>query len=161
VETAEANVCLVKADPINRVVAKFIDLFLCALLTSVLVSLANKSTLPFFGNLFAFVTGAAYILFADGLYDGRSLGKRFIGLRVIKDPLDETPHACDFRHSLIRNIPFVIITPAFSLGLFGLFVSGLGFLLVGFETYFIWVDDQGIRLGDIFASTKVLAREKI
>ena len=81
------SVGITKAAILNRVIAKSIDFLIIAALLEII---------PRAG----YFIGLAYLLIGDGLFEGRSLGKRLIGTRVI---LCETGKACSFRESIIRN----------------------------------------------------------
>lgn len=133
------------ADPLARWVAKFTDVLLAA---------AIDQLLPVVG-FFAAVT---YVMFADGIQPGGSIGKRVLGLAV-RGPAGR---ACGVRDSLLRNgvlaAPFAVwllLQPAgwlagtlawiVLIGAFGL----EGILLVG--------NPQGQRLGDELAGTRVIS----
>lgn len=137
-----------KADLLNRFLAKFIDfLIIGALGTAIKAPVGSMAALT-------------YALIADGFFDGRSLGKKMIGLKVINL---KTGLPCNFRDSILRNIPIGII-PLFIffipfLGLILLFSVGLVVLL--FESYLIYTDDGGIRIGDIFADTQVVDQKHL
>ena len=133
---------LPKANLLNRFLAKFIDFL-------VIGTLATIVKVPV-GSLAALT----YSLIADGFFDGRSLGKKLIGLRVINL---KTGLPCSFSDSIMRNIP-IGLTVLFALipilGWILLFTAGLVMIL--FESYLIYSDTGGIRIGDIFADTQVV-----
>lgn len=136
-----------KANLLNRFLAKFIDFL-------VIGTLATIVKAPI-GSLAALT----YSLIADGFFDGRSLGKKLIGLRVVNL---KTGLPCSYRDSIMRNIP-IGLTVLFALipilGWILLFTAGLVMIL--FESYLIYSDSGGIRIGDIFADTQVIdAKEK-
>ncbi len=141
--SAEGQYCPIKADLFNRVLAKFID-FLIA------------SVLLFLPMPIGFFAALTYLLIADGIPPkGQSIGKKLIGLKVVINPVSENPRVCNWRHSVIRNLPFVFL--GFGVfGLLGFLIFFIGLVVIGFESYFVFADDQGVRLGDIFANTKVL-----
>lgn len=135
-----------KVDPRMRALARAIDVVIFALLAE---------SISYLGPLAALL----YILFADGLIDGASVGKRLARLRVVRGR-DERP--ASLFDSLLRNAP---------LGIAGLFVLipiigwvlflTLGFLIIFFEGYLVWRDPRGARAGDILAGTQVMdARKK-
>ena len=135
-----------KANLLHRFLAKFIDFLIIGILATVLKA-------PF-GTLAALT----YALIGDGFFDGRSLGKKLIGLRVVNL---KTGLPCSFKDSIMRNIP-IGLTVLFALipilGWILLFTAGLVMIL--FESYLIYSDTGGIRIGDIFADTQVIdARE--
>lgn len=131
-----------KADLLNRFLAKFIDfLIIGALAITVKAPIGSLAALT-------------YSLVADGFLDGRSLGKKLTGLRVINL---KTKLPCNFKDSILRNIPigltvFFALVPI--LGWILLFTVGLVIIL--FESYLICSDEGGIRIGDIFADTQVV-----
>jgi uncharacterized RDD family membrane protein YckC len=49
-----------------------------------------------------------YVLFSDGLAGGQSLGKRWVGIRVISA---ETGAPCTYRQSFVRNILLSFLGP--------------------------------------------------
>lgn len=128
------------AELITRAVAGFVDL---------LVVLA----LNWLPDIVGFLAACGYILFRDGLFYGRSLGKKLVGLRV--ERTDDTGRHAGFRESVIRNLPlavayllFLIPYAGWVLGPAALFVEGLAAL----------GDEQGMRIGDLLAGT-VTAQE--
>ncbi len=131
-----------KANLLNRFLAKFIDSLIIGVLATVV-----KAPI---GSLAALT----YSLIADGFFDGRSLGKKLIGLRVVNL---KTGLPCNFKDSIFRNIP-IGLTVLFAvipiLGWILLFTVGLVMIL--FESYLIYSDDGGIRIGDILADTQVV-----
>jgi uncharacterized RDD family membrane protein YckC len=52
-----------------------------------------------------FFAGLAYLLLSDGLFDGRSIGKKLIKLKVVST---ETRQPCTFRESILRNSTFAL-----------------------------------------------------
>lgn len=135
----------VHADRTHRALAKFID---------VIVAMALWRLFPAPVGFFA---AATYILIADGIPPrGQSLGKKFIGLKVVVLARTEIIGVGRWKHSMVRNLPFVLTFFATGLGFIGVLVFVVGLVLIAFETYFVFTDAQGIRLGDIFANTKVL-----
>jgi uncharacterized RDD family membrane protein YckC len=131
-----------RADRIHRVLARFIDILIASALWRILQ------------NPVGIVAAATYLLIADGLPpNGQSLGKRLIGLKVVVQPGSAK---CAWRQSMVRNIPFALLMVASALGYFGFLVGLAALLVIGFECYFVFTDPQGLRLGDVFANTKVL-----
>ncbi len=125
----------------NRIVARAVDL---------LIFLALTDWLPAVGLL----AGLLYLLIADGLTGGQSLGKRVARIRVVKD-LDG--QRAGFLESALRNVPFVVIGLFLGIPLLGwILLFSVGVLIVGIECYFVVSDPQGKRLGDIIAGTHVL-----
>lgn len=136
-----------KANLLNRFLAKFIDFLIVGALAVVL-----KAPI---GSLAALT----YSFIADGFFDGRSLGKKLIGLRVVNL---KTGKPCNYKDSIFRNIP-IGITVMFALipilGWILLFTVGLVMIL--FESYLIYSDVGGIRIGDIFADTQVVDAKEV
>ena len=130
-----------KADLVNRFLAKFIDFLLIGALSQIL-----KPVGP--------LAGLTYILISDGLFQGRSLGKRIIGLRVITKKEEKE---CTFRDSIIRNLTPAVVVLFSILPLIGWFLFfTVGIVILIFESYLIFTDEAGIRIGDILADTQVI-----
>lgn len=100
------------------------------------------------------VAGLLYILIADGFRNGRSPGKSLIGLKVVHE---KGAIPVSFKESILRNIPLAIVY-IFSiipfLGWVLFIIVGLPILL--FESYLVYHDEKGIRVGDILAGTQVI-----
>jgi len=127
-----------RAGLLLRAAAKILDLILIAAVIEVI---------PRAG----FFAGLAYLLLGDGLFDGRSLGKKLIRLKVVSiDALEP----CTFRESLLRNSTL-----------------GLGYLLWRLIPWIGWIafpviaavefimilgNKEGRRLGDEIAGTAVI-----
>ena len=126
-----------KADLTTRAVAGFVDLLL-------VIGLAR---LP---DVLGFLSAAGYLLIRDGLFEGKSGGKKLIGLRVA---LLEGGKAITYRESIIRNVP---ITLAFMLFLIPYAGWLLGPLALGIECLTAIGDDRGMRIGDMLARTWVV-----
>lgn len=126
---------------LNRLVGKSIDLVLMIALASLPLYPANA--------LAAFL----YVLICDGFKDGRSLGKRVVGLQVINTT---TGKPASFLDSIVRNCTVAIPVLFFMIPIVG---WGLWFLfgipLLAFEIYLMTRLDQHARLGDTMADTKV------
>ena len=56
-------------------------------------------------HTFGWLVSAGYWLLRDGLFEGQSVGKRLMGLRVIVLPARTR---CTFRESIIRNVLWVV-----------------------------------------------------
>ncbi len=126
-----------KASLLLRVMAKTLDFIVIA---------AAARAIPRVG----FLAGLAYLFICDGLFDGRSLGKKIIRLRVISVA---SGGSGGFRDSMIRNAPF-----AAAMLLFNIPVAGWIFpvLVLVFEYLLALGNGDGMRLGDDLAGTKVL-----
>lgn len=121
------------------------------------IAFALGQTSPQVGPLLA----AFYLLIADGLMQGQSIGKKVFGVRTVVVPR-RAP--AGYHESMLRNAPFALVAVFWSVPLLWpvLFVAGVP--IVAFEAYMIWSDRLGVRIGDIFADTqvvdaKVLAKE--
>ncbi len=111
----------VKAEPINRLLAYLID--------AVIVTI---------GLILCLLPGIAYVLMRDALYDGRSIGKKVMGLQVVNS---QTLTPCKTMESVIRNASLAI--PIFGI------VDGL----------MVFIDEQNLRFGDKWANTMVIERK--
>lgn len=126
-----------RAGVLERSVARFIDLLFALLLAK----------LPGYVGFFA---GLTYIGIADGLMDGRSIGKRIIKLRVVY-PADNRP--ADLRASILRNSTIALCYMFFKVPAVGWLLAAAGLL---FELVLIIGSPAGKRLGDEIANTVVL-----
>ncbi len=99
------------------------------------------------------ILAAFYLLVADGLMSGQSIGKKIFGVRAVVIPR-RAP--ASYHESLLRNAPFALVAVFYAVPLLWpvLFVAGVPIL--AFETYMIFTDRFGIRIGDIFADTQVI-----
>jgi hypothetical protein len=135
-----------KADLTLRGLARLVDLALAFAVANV----AREAGPPL---------AALYLLVADGLMHGQSLGKRIFGVRtmVLPPPGGERGVPAGYRESLLRNAPFALVGLFYGLPIIGwilLFVVGVP--IVAFEAYMVWSDRLGLRIGDIFADTQVV-----
>ncbi|RJQ53975.1 MAG: hypothetical protein C4526_05610 [Nitrospiraceae bacterium] len=137
-----------KAGLLDRAIARTIDFIIVA---------AFYEVIPRAG----FFAGLTYLLIADGLYDGRSVGKKFIGLRVFVYNNTDMVKACSFRESILRNFPFAagfIVFGIFNLiPLIGWIFSSLAVtVVVLFEGLVLVGSEEGMRTGDELAKTHVV-----
>src|SRR5512140_507279 len=123
-----------KADLTLRGLARLVDLT---------IALVFWQTPPPVGPILA----AVYLLLADGLMHGQSVGKRLFGVRVMVIPR-RAP--AGFHESLLRNGPFALVAAFGALPVFWILLLVAGVPIVGFESYMIFTDRLGIRIGDIF-----------
>jgi uncharacterized RDD family membrane protein YckC len=101
------------------------------------------------------VVALLFLLLADGMLQGQSVGKRIFGVKVMHLP---TRSAARHRDSALRNAPIALIL------LLGMMPEGLGLvagvagLLVigGLEGWRVLRDPLGWRLGDTWAQTQVV-----
>jgi uncharacterized RDD family membrane protein YckC len=132
---------LKKADLTHRLLARFIDFLIGAAFCLVLYPVGV-------------LMGATYIAIADGLFSGQSLGKRIIGLRVVR-AADGGP--ITFKDSLIRNSIYAVIYLFYLIPyLRWVLIPTVGLIIVAFEVYYLVVDSHGYRVGDLAADTQVI-----
>lgn len=139
------SVNVLKASILNRGIARSID---------ILIVIALFETLSKAG----YFAGLLYILIADGLFDGRSVGKWLIGVRVI---VSDTKSPCTYKESIIRNLPFAIGYIFFGLlkgiPLVGwLFAVVIPIIILGIEALIMIGNDNRRRFGDEVAKTCVI-----
>lgn len=138
-----------KADVTKRFVAVIIDAAIAVVV----------GFIPFVGGLL----GAAYWLLRDGMdlefMDHRSVGKKLTGLR----PVTRDGHTMTMEDSIRRNwmfalgglIQVLLFIPI--LGWLMIIPVGLAALALGLvEAYKVITDEEGRRLGDGWADTKVI-----
>jgi hypothetical protein len=126
-----------KAQPLNRLIAKLLDLIIVA---------AAERLVPPIGWL----GGLAYLLIADGFAGGRSIGKRLIGLQTVVPRAHEI---AGFKESILRNLPLAVGYLLYPLPYIGWL---LALVIAGFEALLLLGNEQGLRLGDELAQTQVL-----
>jgi hypothetical protein len=96
-----------------------------------------------------------FLLLADGMLQGQSVGKRIFGVRVMHLP---TRSAGRHRDSAIRNSPLglIVLLGMLPPPLGGLaFVAGLA-VIGGVEVWSALKDPLGQRRGDVWAQTQVV-----
>lgn len=124
-----------------RLAAKSIDLFLLLVLSVVYFPLG-------------FLLGIVYLSIGDSLGLGQSIGKRIVGMRVIKT---EDGSKCGWQRSLVRNLPLTAPLILFVIPILGWFIGGLlfcAFCVV--EIYLFTTFKSRQRLGDMMAETTVV-----
>ena len=132
------------ADPLARWVAKFLD---------VLVAAAISQFFPVVG----FFGAVTYLMIADSLQPGGSVGKRLLGLTI----RGAGGTACGVRESLLRNS---VLSAPFALWLvlqpMGWIAAAVGWLVLigafGVEGILLVGNPEGQRLGDELADTRVI-----
>jgi uncharacterized RDD family membrane protein YckC len=130
-----------KASLLPRAVARAADITLALALSSI----PGKAGV---------LAGLLYLLVADALWHGQSVGKRIAGIKVVYLP---TRGPADLKHSMIRNSPFALAFVFQAVPFLGWVLLVLvGLPLIGFEGYMVYTDRLGIRLGDVFADTQVV-----
>jgi uncharacterized RDD family membrane protein YckC len=129
-QTAEQDELLASlASPAQRFTAQFIDSIL-TLIIFILAVLLWPAVRPL--GITGFILAAAYLLLADGLPNGQSIGKRVLHIAVIDQ---RTRRPCTYVQSFVRN---------FLLALLGIF-----------DWIFIF-GRKHQRLGDMAANTIVV-----
>ncbi len=144
-ETVKAQEPIVKAKILNRIIARSIDLLIVGALLEVI---------PVAG----YFAGLLYLFIADGLFEGRSAGKKIIGLKVII--LDKSA-VCTYKESIIRNAPFAVGFLLYGvlrvIPFLGWVLSAIVTILIMFlEGLIIVGNDKGMRFGDEIARTMVV-----
>lgn len=128
-----------RASLLLRIFAKVLDFILIA---------AAAEVVPTAG----FYAGLLYLLISDGLFEGRSIGKLLIGLRVVSATGDEP---CSVKESIVRNALLGAGLILYKLPWIGwvfiILVSAVEFLI-------LLGSKNGMRLGDEFAKTIVVER---
>jgi uncharacterized RDD family membrane protein YckC len=100
------------------------------------------------------IAGFTYLLVADAIHNGQSVGKRIAGIKVMHIP---TRSAANVVQSVIRNSPFALAFAFYAVPLAGWFLLlVVGLPLLAFEGYMVYSDHLGIRIGDVFADTQVV-----
>jgi uncharacterized RDD family membrane protein YckC len=131
-----------RAPLLLRTIAKILDFIIIA---------AAAEIVPKAG----FFAGLAYLLIGDGLFEGRSLGKKLIGLRVVSADIN-TP--CTFRDSILRN-------STLGIGFFFYKVLWFGWIFIVlisvFELIILIGSRDGMRFGDEIAKTIVIESPRI
>ena len=92
------------------------------------------------------VIALLYILFADGMLQGQSPGKKLFGVKVVFVP---TRSGARHRDSVLRNAPFGLIIILSMMPELGprAFLAGLA-VIGGIEALLCVRDPEGLRLGD-------------
>ncbi len=129
------------SNKLHRFIAKLIDVLIIGFLSEMFYP-------------YGFIAGLLYLLIGDGFFEGQSLGKKLIGLKVITIP-DEKK--AEFKESIIRN-SFLALAIGFAIipfvGFFLMFTVGLFIFVV--EGYYVLTNPAGERLGDRLAFTRVI-----
>ncbi len=134
---------MIKATFLERASAKFIDVAFALILASVVSPIGPA-------------VGLVYSLIADGLMEGRSIGKWLVGIKVI-DITTNKP--CSIHKSILRNIPFGFAILMFIVPVIGLFLFiFIGLSIISVETYFLYTDLGSMRIGDTLADTIVVKK---
>ncbi len=131
----------------NRTVAAIID-FLAVAVVSVILA----ATMGLIGSFLSALGGAAYLALRDGYPQG-SLGKRFLGLKVVGPGGRPATYDDSIRRNLIFALPDVLGFLPVLAGLAALLVIAA----VIIELVMVLTRPDGRRLGDQWAGTQVIA----
>lgn len=131
-----------RAGLLVRTVAKILDFIIIA---------AAAEMVPKAG----FYAGLVYLLIGDGLFGGRSLGKKLVGIRVVS-AANQRP--CTIRDSIIRNS---IFGAAYLFSRMIWFGWVLVLLVAVFEFIILLGNRDSMRVGDEMAKTLVLDGHQI
>lgn len=100
------------------------------------------------------VMALLYILFADGMLQGQSPGKKIFGVKVVYLP---TKSGARHRDSVLRNAPFGLIIILSMMPELGARAFFAGLAVIGsIEALQCLRDKEGLRLGDTWAQTQVI-----
>ena len=101
------------------------------------------------------VLAILYLLLADGIFDGQSIGKKIFGVRVVHLPTRSSGRK---RDSTLRNAPLALPLLLWMMpeGLGAIaFVAGV--IVIGVvEAWRVVRDPLGLRFGDVWAQTQVV-----
>jgi len=125
-----------RANILNRLVAKAIDLIIAAAFSKILSPVG-------------IMAGFIYLLISDGLFDGRSIGKKIIHLKALQG----NGRGCSFRESILRNITIAGAYICFFIPYVGWLLSGA---ILAVELLAILGNERGARIGDELAGTYVI-----
>ena len=140
-----------KADPVKRIIAVVIDGVVAAVV----------GLIPFAGG----ILGALYMLLRDALpieaFEYKSIGKKLLKLSVVRT--EGPPSRIDYGTSAKRNwmfalgpvIVFFLIIPVVGWVL-DILIGTACLILMVIEFIKVISDEQGIRLGDRMAGTRVV-----
>ncbi len=140
---------ITRAASLNRVLAKIVDFVLVFGLVKMMPGLG-------------FFAGLVYLAASDGLFQGRSIGKKLLGFRVfICRENSEEVFPCGYRESVLRNAPFAaayLISGLFwNIPVLG---SIFSFIVIAavlvFESLVMLGSENGKRFGDEVAGTQVV-----
>ncbi len=105
------------------------------------------------GHELGAILAVIYLLLADGLLHGQSPGKRLFGVRAMQIPR-RAP--AGYRESMLRNADFALVALFYVVPLGWILLLLVGLPIIAFESWMVWTDRLGIRIGDIFADTQVV-----
>lgn len=96
------------------------------------------------------LVGSLYLLISDGLFKGKSIGKKIMRLKVINL---ENRNPADFRDSVIRNLLLSISVLLLKIPIIGWMIF---FIVYAIEFIIIIGDSESRRVGDYLAKTVVI-----
>lgn len=139
---------LEKADYLERIVARMIDFIIVVALLEIVPKIG-------------FFAGLAYLLIADGMFRGRSVGKMLIGIKVVFSNGAATAADCGFKESIFRNLPlaagYILFGILKGVPIIGWLLSLAVITLVPVFEYLVMTgSEMGMRLGDEIAKTRVI-----
>ena len=104
------------------------------------------------------ILAAVYLLAADGLIHGQSIGKRLFGVRAMVRPAlrGGRGRPAGYRESFLRNAPLALVALFYGIPQFWIVLFLAGVPIVAYETWRSWKDPLGLRMGDLFADTQVV-----
>jgi len=132
-----------KANTTSRVIAYLIDAVLCSVI---------GVFIPVIGGVASFF----FFLFRDGIGKGLGVGKRLVNLKVVKEDGSPITYADSAKRNLIFAAPSLLLIIPF-LGAVIYFVAALIVSLV--ESFCVLAKEDGRRIGDRMAGTKVIETE--
>lgn len=135
-QASSAEAIYPKAVILHRVIARLIDFLLIAVL---------REIFPPVG----FYISLTYLLIADGLFHGKSVGKHLVGLQTV---VPDKNRSASFRESILRNFPLLIAYLFLGVPYMGWIIF---LLITGFELLLMIGNEKGMRLGDELARTQV------
>jgi len=147
-----------KADPVRRVIALLIDMFLAGIVYEIL-------DLVLFNSLALLVAWALILMRDAPLLPMGSPGKKVMGIKALRTDGKPLCMVTSFK----RNLPLVLgyvahifflfafsLAPHFGRFLAETLASCVFLLILGTEAWKIFTDPAGARLGDILAGTQVV-----
>ena len=106
------------------------------------------------GHRFGPVLAILYVLFADGMLEGQSPGKRIFGVKVVHLPTRSPGRK---RDSTLRNAPLALPILLEMMPEVGLVAFCAGAAVIGgVEAFRVLRDPLGMRFGDVWAETQVV-----
>ncbi len=128
-----------KADLVERGLAFLIDVVFAVLV----------SIIPVVGG----IAGMVYMLVRDGLFGGRSIGKKVVNIRVVRGENTPASYADSVKRNALLAFPEIfLIVPLLGLAVYAVVMA----LVVATETVAALTDRDGRRFGDRFAGTRVV-----